>query len=439
MLNGVSIARPRSGAATSEKLRAGLGANAIVAVCAAAVVLGAGSAGQRLWFFVPAAQSSFPPWMRGPLAHLGWHLDAHLGALLLVVLFLGYLVAVACADAIPRSLVIAALVLLHAVFLLSPPLFSADVFGYIDYARLGVLHGLDPYVHGAAGAPDDPVVAFVRWHDAASPYGPLFTVASYALAHLSVATTYWIYKVLAAASGLGCVAMVWRIARRTGADPRRAALFVGLNPLFVVYGVGGAHNDLLVELLVLAAIGSALSERAAGAGARIAAAGLMKVSAGLLFPFLLLGVRRRGRLLVGTVAATAAVAVASLLVLGGRVIGFLPQIVQQQRLVARYSVPSELSHALGQGGLTPLIRAACLAGLVVAVATLLWRTWRGANWIACAGWATLAGLVSTAWLTPWYAVWVLPIAAISPSTRLRAATLVFCTYVVATRVAAYLP
>jgi len=28
-----------------------------------------------------------------------------------------------------------------AVVLLAPPLFSADVFSYIDYARLGAIHG----------------------------------------------------------------------------------------------------------------------------------------------------------------------------------------------------------------------------------------------------------------------------------------------------------
>src|SRR6185436_6290716 len=75
-------------------------------------------------------------------------------------------------------LAIAAIVAAHVVFLLAPPLFSADVFAYVDYARLAVVHGLDPYVHGAADAPLDPVVPFVRWRDVASPYGPLFTLLS---------------------------------------------------------------------------------------------------------------------------------------------------------------------------------------------------------------------------------------------------------------------
>ncbi|HEY1540343.1 MAG TPA: glycosyltransferase 87 family protein [Solirubrobacteraceae bacterium] len=430
------IARPRTTAATT--LRGGAGIGALAAIGVAGVVLAAAAAGQRLRFFVPAAQTSFPGWMRGPLAHLGVRLDPHAGALLLVALFACYLIAVACAAAIPGRLVIVTLAGLQLVFLLAPPMFSADVFGYIDYARLGAIHGLDPYLHGAAGAPDDSVAQFVRWHDAPSPYGPLFTVAGYALAHLSVAATYWIYKVVAALSGLGCVAIVWRIAARGGGDPRRAALFVGLNPLFVVYGVGGAHNDLLVELFVVAAIAAALRGGARSAGAQVAVAGLLKISTGLVFPFLLLSSARRGRLLAGALLVTALVGVASLLVLGGRVVGFVPQIIQQQRLVARYSIPSELGFLLGQGGLTPAIRIGCAGALIVVVTTLLWRTWRGADWVAAAGWATLTVLLTTAWLTPWYAVWVLPLAAISPSTRLRAATLGFCTYVMVTRVVPYL-
>ncbi len=48
----------------------------------------------------------------------------------------------------------------------------------------------------------------------------------------------------------------------------------------------------------------------------------------------------------------------------------------------------------------------------------------------CAGWATLALLLSTAWLLPWYAIWPLPLAAVCGDRRLRAAALVVCAYAV---------
>ena len=36
-----------------------------------------------------------------------------------------------------------------AVFTLAPPILSGDIFGYVDWARMSVLHGLDPYTHGS--------------------------------------------------------------------------------------------------------------------------------------------------------------------------------------------------------------------------------------------------------------------------------------------------
>ncbi len=58
----------------------------------------------------------------------------------------------------------------------------------------------------------------------------------------------------------------------------------------------------------------------------------------------------------------------------------------------------------------------------------LWWTVRGADWRTTAGWATLALVLCTAWLLPWYAIWPLPLAALSRSRTLRVATLVFCAY-----------
>src|SRR3981081_311617 len=98
----------------------------------------------------------------------------------------------------------------------SPPLASHDVFGYVAFARMGALHGLDPYTHVAAEAFTDPVYPFVGWPFKHSPYGALFTLASYAVAPLGVAgvPTYTL-------SGL---VLAFALALTAGANPRfRAA------------------------------------------------------------------------------------------------------------------------------------------------------------------------------------------------------------------------
>src|SRR5204863_9465957 len=106
----------------------------------------------------------------------------------------------------------------------------------------------------------------------------------------------------------------------------------------------------------------------------------------------------------------------------------------QQNLVATASVPNQLGRALGLGGITGGIRGLALALFVVALVALLVRTWRGGlGWIAAGGWATVAMLVTSAWLMPWYVTWVLPLAALGRDRRLVAVALALCAYLVAMR------
>ena len=46
------------------------------------------------------------------------------------------------------------------------------------------------------------------------------------------------------------------------------------------------------------------------------------------------------------------------------------------------------------------------------------------DWIAGAGWATAALLVSTGFLVPWYVAWLLPLAALSSDKRLLAVAVI---------------
>ncbi len=39
---------------------------------------------------------------------------------------------------------------------------------------------------------------------------------------------------------------MWRCAKARGRDPLPALIAVGVNPLYLLYGLGGAHNDLIM-------------------------------------------------------------------------------------------------------------------------------------------------------------------------------------------------
>ena len=76
----------------------------------------------------------------------------------------------------------------HAIFLLAPPLALTDVFNYINYGRMEVVHHLNPYTTIPIFEPhSDPSYALSNWHQLLSPYGPLFTLMTFAVVPLGVA------------------------------------------------------------------------------------------------------------------------------------------------------------------------------------------------------------------------------------------------------------
>src|SRR3954468_6097977 len=429
----VPVAVPRPALARARPLLAAAALAGLV-LCGALLCMhaAAGESG-----FIPASWHGLPGWMAGPLPGLGGPLYSSLYAGLFVAMCGCYAVVLGLARHVEARTAVTTIVVLHVLFLLAPPLLSADLFGYIDYARIGAVHGLDPYVHGPASAPHDEVFTFMRWRgELPSPYGPLFTLGSYALAPLSVAASFWVLKALAALASLATVWLVWDAARRLRIPALPAAMLFGLNPLVLVWGVGGAHNDLLVVAAVTGGVWLAVAGRERIAGAALAAAAGLKVSAGVMLPFLVAGARgRRREPIAGALVAGAAAVAVTLAVFGtGVADGMWSAQVDQQNFVATASVPNQLGRLLGLGGLTDGIRGIALALFVAALAALLVSTWRGRlDWIAAAGWATLAMLATSAWLMPWYVTWLLPLAALGRDRRLVAAALALCAYLVAMR------
>src|SRR6202042_1785881 len=124
------------------------------------------------------------------------------------------------------------------------------------YARMGVVHAVNPYLHGPTSIAADPVYRYVGkdWVKVATAYGPLYTLLSYPLAPLGVIGAIWAMKLEALLASAGTLALTWRCARGRGFDPVAAILVVGANPLYFIYGLGGAHNDLIMMLAMMAAV-----------------------------------------------------------------------------------------------------------------------------------------------------------------------------------------
>jgi hypothetical protein len=105
---------------------------------------------------------------------------------------------------------------------------------------------------------------------------------------------------------------------------------------------------------------------------------------------------------------------------------------ENQGRTSHMSIPVTLARLTG---LDPdPVRTGALALYAALVLALLVWTWRGGDWVRAGGWAALGLLAATAWLLPWYLVWVLPLAAVSRDRPLRLLTLALTAYQLGARI-----
>jgi Glycosyltransferase family 87 len=452
------LGRARALAGTDAGVRVGVVAVVAIVVLSALVVMMAADRPSVLSATTHA--NFFPRWMAGPLGGL-WPGLTRNGTTLrylftgaVAVMYVAYLVGLAYAPRLPVRWVIAAIGAVHGIFLLAPPLALTDVFNYVNYGRMEMVHNLNPYTTIPILEPhSDPSFVLSNWHQLLSPYGPLFTLLTFAVVPLGVAASFWALKAILALASLGMLMLVWRCAKLLGRDPLTAIVLVGLNPIVLVWGLGGDHNDFLMllfimlafYLLLLARAREQRAERAApsrrprlsalvvpevGAGAAFVTAAAIKASAGVLIPVVLVGLLRNrralGDLILGMVAAGVVLGFASLLAFGLHI----PDLNTQSRLVTNESIPNLIGLALGVGGENETIRVVMSGLLAASVLGCCWLAWRRRDPITASGWASVALLVTLSWVLPWYVLWALPLAALSGSRRLRNTVLVLGAYLI---------
>jgi hypothetical protein len=365
-----------------------------------------------------------PTSIRGPLHGIGLSLSGTEFAVIFIVLGLCYLGVLLFADSVSFRVGIGAIVALHLIFLIAPPLLSSDIFNYVGYARLDAVHGLNPYVHPLSAAPTDPSYIYVGWPLNTTAYGPLFTLGSLPLGWVSFTAGIWLLKLSAAAASLGCVALVWMCATRLGRPALPAALFFGLNPVLLAYAVGGAHNDLLMLAAALGGIYMLLVGREAGVASLVVAVAV-KSSSVVLLPFALLGSRRPLRAIAWGAVAAAVIGLATYFAFGTHISSLIHVLQRDARLETPNDIPGIVNDVFGLGISTHRLGRIGMLILLPTVALLLLRVYRGGDWLENAGWATAAVLVTTTWFLPWYLIWFLPLAALAlrPYQRFAALTL----------------
>jgi len=441
-LESSATSRDARGTALSSRLGM-LGLGGVLAT--AAVISVAAAHTDNL---LPESTRPIPAWLAGPFSSA--NVNLHPGGLIavLALMFGCYVLAVRAAERLSGRAMLMTIAGLHALVLLAPPLLSTDVFSYEAYARMWALYGANPYLHGPHAIALDPLYPFIdaKWVSTPSAYGPVFTALSYVLAPLSIAASALAYKAIAALSSLAIVALVWNGAGRRGLHPVKAAALVGLNPLLVVYGVGGGHNDLLMLAGLTASVYLLLAHRERASGGTLALAAGVKLTAGLFLPFALaagggLGARNRRRdVALGAGAVAVVIAAFAFGVFGSGPLHLIGTLRKTQSEGDWHSIPGLISTKLG------LMTAGHVTGVAFGIAFLgvfAWlvrKVWRGEqDWINGAGWCTVALLIASSAMFPWYVAWLLPFAALGTDRRLLHAAIVITGVVLGVEVLGYIP
>jgi hypothetical protein len=299
-----------------------------------------------------------------------------------------------------------------------PVSFSSDVYAYAAYGELARL-GADPYAHALLPS-GNPIfqAAVVQWGNPPPTcvYGPVFVWIAATIVGLAApfGTAFALdgLRVLSSAGLLFCSVLAYAAYR--GGRPERliAAATIGLNPV-VLWCAAEGHNDTLALAVALA--GFACARRGfAGAGAFVAAcSGAIKLP-GIVAVLPLIFANRRAWL--GAAAGILVTLALSVPIFTGVTAHLAPHAryaPEASFQAVLYSLArSILSDREAASRLTWIAAIAASTGCALAaIAMLRRRASEGWTYLAAAGWL----LVPNPY--PWYAVWLVAIAAAAPGTR----------------------
>jgi len=312
--------------------------------------------------------------------------------------------------------------------LVAPPLYSGDIYAYAGQGHL-VANSIDPYVYGPGDYEPTSKFSFNMdpvWRYSPAPYGPLWLGLS-GLAvgipgnHLLVSL-----YLLRGIEVLGFLLLAWavpRLARTYGVPVNRALWLVLLNPLLLLHGIAGGHNDILMVGLVAA--GLAVVARRPGWASLIAGtalvtlAALIKAPALAVVPFLPLLAGRRLAVSIPVAAVVVGAVAEGMALATGLGWGWIRVLSKQGEHPGLWSlawgVRALARNAGGPGGAVDTsVRVLMLAALGVSLVAVWLLTLRGRlHPVTGAGLAMLALFVLGFSVQPWYLAWgLVPLATV---------------------------
>jgi hypothetical protein len=138
---------------------------------------------------------------------------------------------------------------------LALPANSTDVFGYIALGRIAGLYGSNPYVHTYSEFADF-YYAYVEW-DITMPYGPVllpvFMLGGWIAQHSVLAAVFALKVIWLVVHGVNC-RLVYLLLNGWNRAPAFGLFLFGLNPLVLLEQMANGHNDGVMVMFGLLGI-----------------------------------------------------------------------------------------------------------------------------------------------------------------------------------------
>lgn len=188
------------------------------------------------------------------------------------------------------------------VLLFMYPVTAGDVFDYASQIRVLTIYHSNPLTVSPSAFPHDPFLPFNSWPQMPASYGPVWALLSALVSQLAGNNFFAAIiaqKLLSILACLGCMGLIWLLAKRLCPERRwQAFVFVAWNPLVLFETGANGHNDILMVLFMLAALAALLATRwywQALALPLLAASVLVKWTSALLIPLAVIYLLRGGR------------------------------------------------------------------------------------------------------------------------------------------------
>ncbi len=331
----------------------------------------------------------------------------------------------------------------YAVMLVfAHPIGANDVYDYVFRGRLWGHYNFNPLTVTALQVSEDAWFPYLVWIWQGSPYGPLWAMASlwlYQLAGASLLLNLIAYKAAMGVCIVVTTVIVYDLLRERGIGVALSgAVLFAWNPLLLFEGVVNAHNDALLMTFIVLALWLQRRQRITSALVCVTLAALVKITAAVWWPLLLLSglresivftaetPRRRVFFLLFSHGFRASVVCLLLVVLlyapfwdgANTFAGLVPL---NDRFTSSLAAVIKLSLQLFVGEPTAMMwtRAAMSVLFLPLYAYLLWRTLKrpkgfskpfgsisDATFQVCA----LVLLLPTLWFQPWYVTWLIALA-----------------------------